>query len=92
MESTTVQMAHSPNDLCSKLPFALTHGHDAAKLILFSSPPSFEDCTSGTLALDNLGYSTDDRWLWHDQAGLIGLSLVFLVITYINLLTIKKLK
>ena len=25
---------------------------------------SFEDCTSGTLALDNLGYSTDQRWLW----------------------------
>ena len=87
MECTSVQTVHTLNDQHCKS--AINNYHTILKhkphCSLFSpSHSSFEDCTSGTLALDNLGYSTDQRWLWYDQVGLAGLSLIFLVINYIS--------
>ena len=47
-----------------------------------TSIDSYENCTSGTVALEQLGYNTDHNWIWYDQIGLAGLTLIFLIITY----------
>ena len=38
------------------------------------------------------GYETHAVWLWYDQIGLAGLTIIFLSLTYFNLRTVKKLK
>ena len=42
----------------------------------------------GRTYLDKLGYNVD--WLWYDEIGLAGLSLIYLTLTYITLRLIKK--
>ena len=62
------------------------------KMMIPSFYSELPDCVNGTMDLVQRGYETDAHWLWYDQIGLAGLTIIFLVIAYINLRTIKKLK
>lgn len=58
----------------------------------YGGPCIVPDCVNGTDDLIHRGYETAPEWLWYDQVGLAGLTLIFLALTYINLRTVKKLK
>ena len=54
------------------------------------SPSSI--CVNGTEFLADVGYETAPEWLWIDIAGIAGIALVFLFLTYFNLRMLKKTK
>ena len=89
MDSFSVLTTHSLSHQYRKL---LSVPHEPQFYAYNFSSISVENCTIGTRALEQLGYNTDHCWIWYDQIGLVGLSLIFLLITYINLLTTKNFK